>query len=327
MEKIRWGIISTGGIATAFAKAINFLDDAELVAVGSRSQASADAFGDEHGIPNRYDSYEALVNDPDVDVVYIGTPHTFHYENMLLALNAGKHVLCEKAFTINTKEAQECINLAREKNLFLMEAMWMYFIPSIVKLRELLAEGIIGDVLMVQAHFNMLLDLDPQSRIMNPELGGGAMLDVGIYPISFARMVLGLPNNIYSHVELSETGVDLQAGLLFAYDDGKSALLSMGVHSHMPNNAIIKGTKGYIEVHPNFWHPTELSIHVAGDAARTLEIGYDSTGLNYEAQEVHKCIRAGKTESDIMPLDLSLRTMKLMDGLRDDWGVTYPNDK
>ena len=327
MDKIRWGIISTGGIATAFAKAINHLDDAEIVAVGSRSQASADEFGDEHDIPNRYDSYEALVNDPDVDVVYIGTPHTFHYDNMKLALNAGKHVLCEKAFTINAEEAQECIALAREKNLFLMEAMWMYFIPAIVKLRELLADGIIGDVLMVQAHFNVSLNLDPKARIMNPELGGGALLDVGIYPISFARMVLGLPDTVHSHVQLGETGVDVQAGLLFAYDGGKSALLSMGVHSDMPTNAIIKGTKGYIEVKPNFWHPTELSIHVAGDAARTLEIGYESTGLNYEAQEVHNCIRAGKTESDIMPLDLSLKTMQLMDTLRDDWGVRYPNDK
>ena len=196
-----------------------------------------------------------------------------------------------------------------------------------LQLKELINEGLIGDVLMTQAHFNMNPDITEDHRLLNPELGGGALLDVGIYPISFARLIMGMPNAVHSHAQIGETGVDLQAGMLFEYDDGKSAILSCGIQGAMPTNAIVKGTKGYIEIPSTFWNATELVIHVKDELSRTLEVQYESTGLNYEAQEVMDCIRAGKTESDLMPLDLSLKTMQLMDDLREKWGVTYANDQ
>lgn len=328
MDKIRWGIISTGGIAHAFARGLRHLPDAEIVAVGSRSQASADEFGDQYGIANRYDSYEALVADERVDVVYIGTPHAFHADNMRLALGAGKHVLCEKAFTINAAEAAECIALARERGLFLMEAMWTRYIPAIVRLREWIRDGLIGEPRMVQAGLNVDLPYDPQHRVYNPELGGGAMLDVGIYPIAFACMILGLPQTVSHQVQMGETGVDEHAAFLFGYDDGRAALLSFNVRQLLPNEVIIKGTRGYIRVHPPMHHPTRLTLYqTGGDKLEDFDIPYESSGLNYEAAEVHRCLRAGLTESDAMPLDETLAIMRLMDAARADWGLVYPNDK
>lgn len=323
----RWGIISTGRIAKSFAEALNFLPDADIVAVASRNQANADEFAQAYQIPTAYASYEALVQDPNVEIVYIGTPHVFHYENMLLALHAGKHVLCEKAFTINARQAEECIELARAKGLFLMEAVWMRFIPAIVQLRQWLAEGRIGEILSLRADFNVFLAPDPLGRIYNRALGGGALLDVGVYPFSFASMVLGFPEKVQHSVVMGETGVDEQESFLFTYVDGKTALLSAGINAYTPNEALIKGTKGYIRVHTPFHHPTQMSIGVGKDAPITYDFPYESTGLNYEAAEVQACIKAGLIESAIMPLADSLHNLQLMDRLREDWGLVYPDEE
>ncbi len=326
MEKIRWGIISTGGIANAFANALQDVPDAELVAVASRSQEGADYFGNQYNIPRRYPSYQQLADDPDIDVVYIGTPHVFHAGNMLMCLEAGKHVLCEKPFTINAREAEQCIALAQEKGLFLMEAVWMRYIPAIVQLREWIQAGRIGDLLMVQADFNVSLPFDAKRRTFARDLGGGALLDVGVYPVSLATMLLGLPESVSSHYHLGETGVDERAAVLFRYPEGVSALLSMGIRYNTPNEALIQGTKGSIRVHPPFHHPTQMTLHLDGSEPETITLPYKSNGLNYEAMEVHACLRAGKLESETMPLAESLAVMQLLDSIRSEWKLQYPAD-
>lgn len=326
MQKIRWGIISTGGIANAFATALNHLDDAEIVAVGSRDQASADTFGDKHNIPRRYASYEELAHDPDLDVVYIGTPHNFHAANMQLCLNGGKHVLCEKAFTLNAAQAEACVTLARQKGLFVMEAMWMRFLPSIVQVRQWLAEGIIGELREVRANFNVRLPYNPEGRIYNLALGGGALLDVGIYPVSFASMVLGQPETVIGQAFIGETGVDEQESMFFTYSSGAWAQLSCGVHLDVPTVATIVGSKGYIYLHERFFCTQRVTLCLAGKEAQTYDIGYTHNGLGYEAQEVHACLRAGRLESSVMPLDESIAILRTTDALRSQWGVQYPDE-
>lgn len=326
MDKIRWGIMSTGNIANAFATGLNFLSDAEIVAVGSRNQTSADNFGAKYNIPRCYDSYEALANDPDVDVIYIGTPHPFHAENITLCLNAGKHVLCEKPFTLNVAEAETCIQLAHEKDLFLMEAIWMRYIPAIESLREWVNTGLIGTIKLIKADFAFHMPFDAEHRAYNPALGGGSLLDVGIYPISFTTMFLGHPKAVHAYADIGQTGIDEQATMLFQYDNGTTALLSSGIHGDLPNDAIIKGTKGYVQVHSPMWIPNRLTLHLYDQKPQVIDIPYEGNGYNYEAAEVATCLRAGKTESDIMPHSETLATMRLMDGIRASWGMKYPQE-
>ena len=322
---IRWGILSTGLIAKKFAEGLQAVPDAQLIAVGSRSQESADEFGERFSIPKRHASYEALVNDPDVDVIYIGTPHNFHQENMLLCLNAGKHVLCEKPFTVNAPEAAEVIALAREKGLFLMEAMWSRYFPAMVKLRELLAEKAIGDVMLVQADFGYRMgEILPEHRIFNPKFGGGALLDVGIYPISLISMIYGKqPERIASLTHLGETGVDELSVMTFAYGKNQSAIATTAIQVDTQHEAWICGTKGRIHI-PHFWRATGLTLYKNGEEAQPISMPINGNGYNYQAQEVGECIRAGKPESAIMPLDESLAIMQTMDTIRAEWDLKYP---
>lgn len=325
-ETLRWGIISTGNIANTFARGIQHLPHATIQAVGSRSQASADAFGEIYDIPKRYDSYEAVVNDPDVDVVYIGTPHVFHHDNMMLALNAGKHVLCEKPFTINAEEAQACIQLAREKGLFLMEAVWMRYIPAIVQVRQWLKQGLLGEIRAVRADISMDLPFDPDNRLYNLDLGGGALLDLGIYVINFATMVLGLPPSVTSRLYMGETDVDYYDNLVFQYPQA-DAFLTASANNDGPCNAVIVGSKGYITLHREFWAPTRLTLKLEGQDAQVHDIPYESSGLNYEADEVHTCLRKGKLESDVLPLSETLAIMRLMDQMRYRQQFYYPSEQ
>jgi dihydrodiol dehydrogenase / D-xylose 1-dehydrogenase (NADP) len=327
METIRWGILSTGWIAGKLAQAMTDQPDAEILAVGSRTQASADAFGDRWDIPRRYGSYEALANDPDVDVIFIGTPHTFHYENMLLCLNAGKHVLCEKPLTINAAQAEECISLARQKGLFLMEAMWMRFLPAIRALNERLGEGDLGDIRLVQANFSIPVAFDPKHRLYDPYLGGGALLDLGIYPISFTHMLLGTPDRMLSHAHLGETGVDELATIIFAYDGGQSAVLTTSQRLVQPVEALVVGTAGYARVHHPFFRGQRFSVKIGPEGEeQVFEHPYESNGYIHEVRAVGDYLRAGKLESDLIPLDESLAIMRLMDELRMAWGVYYPGE-
>ncbi len=325
-DKIRWGIIGTGGIAHQFARALALLADAELTAVGSRTQRSADEFGDEFNVPRRHASYEALAADPDVDVVYISTPHPLHYENSLLCLDAGKAVLCEKPFTINAVEAAALSARARAKRLFLMEAMWTRFFPAAYRLRELLAQGAIGDVRLLQADFGFRADFNPQSRLFDLKLGGGALLDIGVYPVSFASMVLGTARDVASVVELGTTGADEQVAITLKYDGGRLASLTATLQADTPHEAIICGTNGRIRVHRHFFQPQKLTVEIGGGEPAEIELPVQGSGYQYQAEEVGRCLRAGLLESPIMPLDETLAIMQTLDRIRAPWGLTYPTE-
>jgi predicted dehydrogenase len=325
-DKIRWGILSTGRITTKFAEGLSVLPDAELVAVGSRSQATADAFGDKYGVPHRHASYKALAQDPDVDVVYVATPHPFHKDNTMLCLEAGKAALCEKPFTINVDEARQVVAMAREKGLFLMEAMWTRYIPIVVRLRELLAEGAIGEVRMLSADLGFRAEFDPKGRLFNPDLGGGALLDVGIYPISLASMIFGSPSRIASLAHMGRTGVDEQAGIVFGYSGGQLAILHTAIQTSTAVEATVMGTKGRIRIHSPWYYGTALTLSAERREDEIISLPYEGNGYNFEAAEVMRCLRAGKRESNVMPLDETLAIMQTMDEIRAQWDLRYPTE-
>ena len=325
-DKIRWGLIGLGFIARRFANDLIRLPDAEIYAVASRSQAKAEAFGAEFGASKSYGSYEALVNDPDVDVAYIGTPHTYHLAHTLLSLEAGKHVLCEKPFAVNAKEARIMIDRAREKKLFLMDAFWTRYFPVMGKLRELLADGVIGDVMLVQADFGGRGPVVPEKRHFNPDLAGGALLDVGSYCLQLASMIYGKqPIDIVSQVAIGSTGVDELSVVVCKYSDYEMATLTSAIRLTTPHEARVMGSEGYIAI-PNFWHPSELTIVLAGQEPETLSFPYEGEGFQFEAIEVGNRIRAGETESAIYPLDETLAIMETLDRIRADWGLRYPSE-
>ncbi len=323
-DAIRWGILSTGAIAKKFADGLKSAQGAELVAVGSRTQAAADTFGEAFSVPHRHGSYADLANDPDVDAIYIGTPHSAHKDSALLCLDAGKAVLCEKPFAINASETRAMIVRAREKKLFLMEAMWTRFIPLIVRVRELLAEGVIGEPRMVSADFGFRAGVNPEGRLFNPHLGGGGLLDVGIYTLSFASMVFGRPAGVVSAAHLGETGVDEQAAMILRYDQGQLAVLSTAVRTTTPHEATIMGTGGRIRIHSRFWCPQKMTVSVDGKEDEVIEMPFTGNGYHFEAEETMQCLREGKTESAVMPLDETLELMETMDEIRGQWGLKYP---
>jgi len=326
-KSIKWGIIGPGDIARQFAPALDFLPDAELVAVGSRSKERADKFGDEFKVARRYGSYADLVGDPDVDVIYVSTPHPFHKEQSLLALNAGKAVLCEKPFTINAAEAKEVISVARSKKLFLMEAMWTRFLPVMVKVREWLSSGVIGEVRMVSADVGFRTSWNPEARDLKLALGGGALLDMGCYTIAFVFMALGgPPARVLSAAHIGETGVDEQSIAIFEYEGGVLARVSSAIRTRIPSEAHILGTEGAIRVHHSFWCATKATLTVGRKQEETVEMPFEGNGYNYEAAEVMRCIRERKLESNIMPLDESLSIMGVMDEMRKHWGLKYPTE-
>ena len=326
MQKIRWGILGRGGIANSFAQGLRALPDAELIAVGSRTQATAEAFGDKYGAPHRHGSYAALAADPDVDVIYVATPHPFHKEHSLLALEAGKAVLCEKPFMLNAREAAEVIAFARERGLFVMEAMWTRFLPLMGRLRQMLAEGVIGDVRLVHADFSFRADFDPRGRLFDPALGGGALLDAGIYPVSMASMLLGKPVEITSQAYLGETGVDEQAAAILRYANGALAMVTASTRIAGPQTVLIRGSKGYITLPPEWLRGTRMIVTRPGQPDEVIDVPMEGNGYNYEAAEVARCLRAGRTESDILPLNESLALMETLDAIRAPWGVKYPSE-
>lgn len=323
-ETIRWGILGTGNIAHQFARGLADTPDAALVAVGSRSAETAAAFGDEFDIPRRHASYADLAADDGVDAVYVATPHPFHKDNSILLLESGKAVLCEKPFTINAAEARAVVDVARERGIFLMEAMWTRYVPAVVRARELLAEGAIGEVRMVQADFGFRAGVNPEARLFNLALGGGALLDVGIYSLSMASMVLGpTPAEVVSTAQIGETGVDEQSAMLLRYPGGELAVLSCAVRTSTPVEARIIGTEGRILLHSPFFKCGALTVQRGGKEEH-IELPLEGNGYNYEAAEVGRCLRAGLRESDVMPLDETLALMTLMDTIRAQWGLTYP---
>jgi len=323
-EPIRWGILGTGNIAHQFARGLADTPDATLVAVGSRSIDTANTFADEFDVERRHPTYEELADDDGVDAVYVSTPHPFHRDNSILLLEHGKAVICEKPFTINAGDAKAVIDVARQRDVFLMEAMWTRYLPAVVRARELIAEGAIGDVRLVQADFGFRAGINPEGRLFNLALGGGALLDVGIYVISMASMILGpRPSRVASTTQIGETGVDEQSAFLLQYPGGELAVLSCAVRTGTAVEARVFGTEGSILLHGPFFKCGALTVKRGGEEEH-IDLPLEGNGYNYEAAEVGRCLRAGLKESDVMPLDETLSLMELMDSIRAQWGLSYP---
>jgi predicted dehydrogenase len=325
-EIVRWGILGPGRIAHAFAAGLHEAAGAALAAVGSRDLARAQAFAAEFGAARAYGSYEALANDPQVDAIYIGTPHAGHEAHTILCLQAGKHVLCEKPLALNAGQATRMIATARTRGLILMEAVWTRFLPAITRIRELVATDTIGDIRMVQADFGFRAGYDPASRLFAPELGGGALLDIGIYPLNLAYMFCGAPTEIHTTANLGATGVDEEAAILLRHAAGEISVLSCAFTVDTPREAHILGTGGRINICLPWWGARRFVLHRKGGRPEEIEYVNRGRGYTYEAEAFMEMIRSGERESDIMPLDESLAILKTMDELRARWGVRYPAD-
>jgi predicted dehydrogenase len=323
---IRWGILGTGKIARTFAQALRELPDAQLVAVASRNAEGAARFGSEFHIGHCHASYQALADDPDVDVIYIATPHTLHAENAIMCLAAGKHVLCEKAFTMNRREAQAVIDLAREKKLFLMEAMWTRFLPAIVEAKRIIASGEIGAVRHIQSDLGFVANVGPQHRVLNPDLGGGALLDIGIYPLSISTCFLGPVDVVQAIGELGATGIDLQTAFSLRHKGGGISSCSCSLIAATPNRMVISGELGHILLHPRFHQVKTLTVTLANGTARTVPCPQIGNGYAHQAIEVMRCVRAGLLESPLMPQDETLALMGVLDTIRAQIKLTYRAD-
>ncbi len=329
VPKIRWGVLATGGIAATFTEALRSLPDAEVVAVGSRSPEGAKAFAERYGIPRAHGSWAELAADREVDVVYVATPHSAHRAAAGLCLEAGKPVLCEKAFTINEREARELVELAQERGLFLMEAMWTYCNPLIRNLVTLVADGVIGEVRQVSAHFGFPGEFAPGHRMRDPRQGGGALLDLGVYPVSFAQLLLGEPDEVQAWAHLTPERVDDTTGVVLGWHGGAVATLSCTFAADTGAPASVAGTAGRIDIPDGFFNADRFTVHRPGEAPRTVRLAdvsddHDRSTMRHEAAEVMRCLRAGETQSPLVPLDGSLAVMRTLDRIRQRIGVTYP---
>ncbi|MYT05423.1 MULTISPECIES: Gfo/Idh/MocA family oxidoreductase [Streptomyces] len=328
-QSVRWGILATGGIAAAFTADLVDLPDAEVVAVASRSEASAKAFAERFGIERAYGEWGALAEDADIDVVYVATPHAAHRAAAGLCLTAGRNVLCEKAFTLNTREAEELVGLAKDHGRFLMEAMWMYCNPLVRRLKALVDDGAIGEVRTVQADFGLAGPFPPSHRLRDPAQGGGALLDLGVYPVSFAHLLLGEPTDVTAKAVLSEEGVDLQTGALLSWDSGALASLHCSLTGGTATIASVTGSLGRIDIPNGFFHPDRFVLHRDGrDPEEFVADPADGprNSLKHEAREVMRALRAGETQSPLVPLEGTLAVMRTLDAVRDRIGVRYPGE-
>ena len=313
---LRWGILGTGGIAHTFASDLRLTDSGVVSAVGSRSQGSADRFADEFGIEGRHPSYESLVGDPGVDVIYVATPHPMHRDNAILALRAGKPILVEKPFAMNAAEATEIVAVAREAGLFAMEAMWTRFLPHIAVVRDWLAQGALGEIVAVTADHGQWFVEDPRSRLFAPELGGGALLDLGVYPVSFASMILGTPNRIASISDPAFTGVDAQTSMVFGYESGAQAVLTCTLRAKSPTRASIVGTDARIEIDGDFYAPAAVMLVPRQGEPTRIESKHEGRGLRHQAYEVARRLAAGDLESPLMPLEETISIMQTIDAVQ-----------
>ncbi len=326
MSALRWGILGTGWIA--HEQTTDLLGNGFVVtAVGSRTQESADAFAAEFGIPTAHGSYEALVADPDVDVIYVSTPHPFHAANATLALDAGKHVLVEKAFTINAAEARAVVELAAEKNLVVLEAMWTRFLPHMLRIREIIAAGTLGQVRTLLADHNQDLPKDPAHRLNDPALGGGALLDLGIYPVSFAHDLFGVPSTIQANAAKTATGVDRQTAIVLSYADGQQAVLHTALDTLGPNRAAVIGTLGRIEIDSVWYTPTPFTVFDnQGNVIERFDQPVRNRGMQYQAWELERLVAAGRAAGDILPASESVQIMETLDEVRRQIGLVYPGE-
>lgn len=324
MRTIRWGILGPGRISRKFAQGLREAAGAELAAVGSRDAGRAAAFAADFGGLRAHGSYEALAADPAVDAVYIGTPHAQHEEHTVLCLSRGKHVLCEKPLAINAEQAGRMVDAARRSQLVLMEAMWTRFLPSIVRVRELIAAGSIGDVRLVTADFGFRAAFDPHSRLFAPGLGGGALLDLGIYPLTLASMLVGPPVEIRASANLGATRVDEEVAIMLRHAGGEIALLAASLRADTPREATITGTNGRIRILFPWWAGARIGLTEGGGPEQLSEWPSRGGGYTHEAEAFMDLIREERRESPVMPLDESLTIMRTMDAIRAQCGVRYP---
>ena len=323
-ETTRWGVIGAGGIATDFCDDLQLLPDHEVLAVGSRAAGTADAFASRFGIERVHASYAELAADDSIDAVYVATPHPMHHNAAMLAIEAGKAVLVEKPFTMDAAEARSLVAAARERGTFLMEAMWTRFLPHMAAVRDVLASGRLGDLVLVTAEHGQWFEKDPAFRLFAPELGGGALLDLGIYPVSFASMVLGTPTRVTAVSDPAFTGVDAQTSVILRDDAGRHAVLTTTLSAATTNGAAINGTEARIEIDPTFYRPTSFSIVSRDGERERVEIPVEGNGLRFQAAEVGRCLSEGLTESPLLPLDETVSILGTMDEIRAQIGLTYP---
>lgn len=323
---VRWGVLGTGAIAHRFMSGLRAVPGAEVAAVGSRSAATARRFADTWDIPRAHATYADLAADTGVDVVYVATPHSVHHEAAVLCLEAGRHVLCEKPLAVNAAEASSMIDTARRTDRFLMEAMWTRFAPATAAARRLVAGGAIGEVRMVQASIGARMAYDPAGRLFAPELAGGALLDVGVYPVAFASMVLGEFTSLTAQAHKAPTGVDSQVAMTVTGPGGTLGLLGCSIETPIPRRADIVGTRGSIAL-TDWFCPTALVLHRDGAEPEPMDFPHRANGFEYEVEEVHRCLRAGRRQSPLMDWQESLRIARTLDAVRERIGVAYPADQ
>jgi len=329
MKTIRWGILGAGRIAHKFAADLKLAEGAELIAVGSRSQQSAESFSREFPVKYVHGSYEALAQNGEVDVIYIATPHSYHYENTQLCLQHGKAVLCEKPFAMNAQQAAAMISLAKEKKVFLMEALWTKFHPHYLKMQEMIGQGMLGEIRSVLINFGFKPMPPVPARLFDPELGGGTVMDIGIYNVFMAMSVLGKPDHIDAVMTPGPTGVDEQCAILFRYKNGAMAQLFSTFSSNLATEADICGSEGRIRLTSRFYEPSS-TIEFYKERADSREIipvdkeaGF---GYQYEARHVNDCLRKGLTESPVNTFADTLLMMETLDKIREIAGIRYPAD-
>ena len=325
--EFRWGILSTGGIATAFARDLSHLNNHVIAAVGSRNLQSAQDWAIEFPGCKAYGSYEDLVSDPNIDAIYVATPHTFHAENSILALNAGKPVLCEKPFAVNAEESRAMKAAALKNNVALMEAMWTRYLPHIHNVRAILKSGVIGKVFAVEADHGQRLADFANPRHWEPELGGGALLDLGIYPISFAHMVLGKPKKITATAAFTDKGVDAQTSAIFDYESGAQAVLTTTLSARTSNRATISGELGRIEIDTVFYNPAAVRVVLHNGDVTDYPNTYVGHGLREQAQYFSEMVQRGDRDSQLLPLDETIEIMESLDEIRRQIGLIYPSER
>ncbi|MDX1666887.1 MAG: Gfo/Idh/MocA family oxidoreductase [Saprospiraceae bacterium] len=322
---LNWGIIGLGKIARKFASDLEKVEGAQLLAVASRSEERAAAFAGEFDASFSYGNYQEILGCPDLDLVYVATPHTSHHRNTIMCLEAGIPVLCEKPFAMNSGQLREMVQLARSRELFLMEAIWTRFLPHIGRMLDLIEAGTLGRVVGIKADFGFNPPFQPESRLYNLQLGGGCLLDIGIYPVFLALLVLGRPDRIDAMASMGSTGVDEECGVLFSYDGGQMAHLHATFRARTKTEGFIYCEEGVIHLHSRWHSPSSLSYWKYSDRPEFVSFEYDNHGYAYEAAEVGQCMKKGLLESPKLPLDFSLMLMETLDAIRKEAGIHYPD--
>lgn len=322
-KKIRWGIIGLGRIAHLFAEDLKRIAEAELVAVASTNAARAGDFARDFDVPQAYASYAELFNDPNVDVVYVATLHNTHCEFSIEAMNHGKHVLCEKPVAINASQANEMVSISNEKKVFFMEAFWTRFNPSIIKIQELISQGVIGKLRYINAEFTFYkLDDDPNARSLNVDLAGGSLLDMGVYPMFLSYLLLGIPKEILARSQFFKTGAEIQTSIIFQYKNAQAMIYS-GFANNTDMKAKICGEAGEIYIHP-FWFEAQGFELVKNGQSEFYDLPTMGKGFTHEVLEVHECIKKGRTESEKWSHKDSIQLMGLVDSIREQSGISFP---